>query len=185
MEVNREAEYMEKLGQGDHKSFDALFVLYHPRVKNFLLGFVKDEEDACDMAQDIFFKLWTNRESISQVSSLKAYLYRMARNMVYDYFEHSLVKENYEQKIQLSSNGYSDLIEEDIYAKELSLLIDIAIEQMPEQRRRIFKMSRKDGLSNEEISLKLEINKRTVENHITQALADLREILKNTSLLLF
>ena len=81
--------------------------------------------------------------------------------------------------------GYSDLIEEDIYAKELSLLIDIAIEQMPEQRRRIFKMSRKDGLSNEEISLKLEINKRTVENHITQALADLREILKNTSLLLF
>ena len=52
-----------------------------------------------------------------QVSSLKAYLYRMARNMVYDYFEHSLVKENYEQKIQLSSNGYSDLIEEDIYAR--------------------------------------------------------------------
>ena len=95
------------------------------------------------------------------------------------------MKENYEQKIQLSSNGYSDLIEENIYAKELSLLIDIAIEQMPEQRRRIFKMSRKDGLSNEEISLKLEINKRTVENHITQALADLREILKNTSLLLF
>lgn len=185
MEVNREAEYMEKLGQGDHKSFDALFILYHPRVKNFLLGFVKDEEEACDMAQDIFFKLWTNRESISRVSSLKAYLYRMARNMVYDYFEHSLVKENYEQKIQLSSNGYSDLVEEDIYARELSLLIDIAIEQMPEQRRRIFKMSRKDGLSNEEISLRLGINKRTVENHITQALADLRTILKNTSLLLF
>lgn len=185
MEVNREAEYMEKLGQGDHKSFDALFVLYHPRVKNFLLGFVKDEEEACDMAQDIFFKVWTNRESISRVSSLKAYLYRMARNMVYDYFEHSLVKETYEQKIQLSSNEYSELIEEDIYARELSLLIDIAIEQMPEQRRRIFKMSRKEGHSNEEISLKLGINKRTVENHITQALSDLREILKNTSLLLF
>lgn len=185
MEINREAEYMEKLGQGDHKSFDALFVLYHPRVKNFLLGFVKDEEEACDMAQDIFFKVWTNRESISKVASLKAYLYRMARNMVYDYFEHNLVKESYEQKLQSSSNDYSDLIEEDFYARELSILIDIAIEQMPEQRQRIFKMSRKDGLSNEEISQKLEINKRTVENHITQALADLREILKNTSLLLF
>lgn len=185
MEINREAEYMEKLGQGDHKSFDALFVLYHPRVKNFLLGFVKDEEEACDMAQDIFFKVWTNRENISKVASLKAYLYRMARNMVYDYFEHNLVKESYEQKLQSSSNDYSDLIEEDFYARELSILIDIAIEQMPEQRQRIFKMSRKDGLSNEEISQKLEINKRTVENHITQALADLREILKNTSLLLF
>lgn len=184
MEVNRESEYMEKLGQGDHKSFDALFMLYHPRVKNFLKGFIKDEEEACDMAQDIFFKVWTNRESISKVSSLKAYLYRMARNMVYDYYEHSLVKESYEQKQQLSST-YADLIEEDLYAQELSILIDIAIEQMPEQRRRIFKMSRKDGLSNDEISQRLQINKRTVENHITQALADLREVVRRAFLLLF
>lgn len=184
MEVNRESEYMEKLGQGDHKSFDALFMLYHPRVKNFLRGFIKDEEEACDMAQDIFFKVWTNRESISKVGSLKAYLYRMARNMVYDYYEHSLVKESYEQK-QQSSSTYADLIEEDLYAQELSILIDIAIEQMPEQRRRIFKMSRKDGLSNDEISQRLQINKRTVENHITQALADLREVVRRAFLLLF
>lgn len=185
MEVDRESEYLEKLGQGDHKSFDALFMLYHPRVKNFLKGFIKDEEEACDMAQDIFFKVWTNRESISKVSSLKAYLFRMARNMVYDYYEHSLVKESYEQKLQSSCSAYTDLIEEDIYAKELSILIDIAIEQMPEQRRRIFKMNRKEGLSNEEISQKLQINKRTVENHVTQALADLREVVRGAFLLLF
>ena len=55
MEVDRESEYLERLGQGDLKSFDALFMLYHPRVKNFLKGFIKDEEEACDMAQDIFF----------------------------------------------------------------------------------------------------------------------------------
>lgn len=183
MDEDRESEYMEKLGQGDHKSFDALFMLYHPRVKNFLQGFIKDEEEACDMAQDIFIKVWTNRESISKVSSLKAYLYRMARNMIYDYYEHSLVKESYEQKLQSSSNNYTDLIEEDLYAKELSILIDIAIEQMPEQRRRIFKMSRKEGLSNEEISIKLEINKRTVENHISQALTDLREVIQRAFLL--
>ena len=97
---DRESEYMEKLGQGDHKSFDALFMLYHPRVKNFLLGFIKDEEEACDM------------------NSLKAYLYRKARNMIYDYYEHSLVKESYEQKQQSSSNEYTDLIEEELYAKE-------------------------------------------------------------------
>lgn len=185
MRVDRESEYMEKLGLGDHKSFDALFMLYHPKVKNFLQGFIKDEEEACDMAQDIFFKVWINRESISKVNSLKAYLYRMARNMIYDHYEHSLVKESYEQKLQLSTREYTDLVEEDLYAKELSILIDIAIEQMPEQRRRIFKMSRKEGLSNEEISIKLEINKRTVENHITQALADLREVLKGAVLLLF
>ena len=69
-------------------------------------------------------------------------------------------------------------MEERILAEELGLLLDIAVENMPPQRKQIFKMSRKEGLSNEEISLKLNINKRTVENHITQALADLRKVLK-------
>lgn len=185
MSEDRELEYLIKLGQGDCKSFDALFILYHPRVKNFLLGFIKDEEEACDMAQDLFFKVWINRESISKVSSLKAYLYRMARNMVYDYFEHSLVKDSYEQKQQSSqASSCTDLIEENLYARELEILIDMAIEQMPEQRRRIFKLSRKEGLSNDEIALKLAINKRTVENHITQALADLRKMISGVAGLL-
>ena len=69
-------------------------------------------------------------------------------------------------------------MEERILAEELGLLLDIAVENMPPQRKQIFKMSRKEGLSNEEISLKQNINKRTVENHITQALADLRKVLK-------
>lgn len=183
MEMDRESELLKGLGCGDHKSFDALFMLYHPKVKNFLMGFIKDEEEACDMAQDIFFKVWINRESLSKVNSLKAYLYRMARNMVYDAYEHSLVKDSYEQ-IQQQNSPCTDLIEETLYARELELLIDIAIEQMPEQRRRIFKMSRKEGLTNEEISQKLEINKRTVENHITQALADLRKAIQGALLLL-
>ena len=54
MEVDRESEYLEKLGQGIISLSDALFMQYHPRVKNFLKGFIKDEEEACDMAQDIF-----------------------------------------------------------------------------------------------------------------------------------
>lgn len=147
------------------------------------MGFMKDEEEVSDMVQDIFFKIWTNRESISQVSSFKSYLFRMARNMIYDHFEHSLVKESYEKK-QLNKPDYTELIEDHLHVKELELLIDITIEQMPEQRKRIFIMSRKEGLTNEEIANQLSINKRTVENHITQALGDLRKMLKNVYLLL-
>ena len=60
------------------------------------------------------------------------------------------------------------------------MLLDMAVEQMPEQRKKIFKLSRKEGLSNEEISHMLQINKRTVENHITNALKDLRKIVSST-----
>ena len=69
------------------------------------------------------------------------------------------------------------MLEENLYTKELELIISIAIEQMPEQRKRVFLLSRKSGLSNQEIADNLGINKRTVENHITQVLADLRKII--------
>ena len=146
MDINLESKYLEELGKGDHKAFDMLYIQYSPRLKHFLTGFIKNRDEASDMTQDIFYKIWTNRETISKVDSFKAYLFRMARNMIYDYYEHSLIEENYQQKEQRRST-YDDLIEEELYARELSLLIDIAVEKMPPQRRNIFIMSRKDGLS--------------------------------------
>ena len=184
MDINLESKYLEELGKGDHKAFDMLYIQYSPRLKHFLTGFIKNRDEASDMTQDIFYKIWTNRETISKVDSFKAYLFRMARNMIYDYYEHSLIEENYQQKEQRRST-YDDLIEEELYARELSLLIDIAVEKMPPQRRNIFIMSRKDGLSNEEIAQRLNISKRTVENHMTQALAELRKIAYSTLLLFF
>lgn len=178
MDIDMELKYLKKVGAGDHDAFAILFRQYHPRIRSFLTGFIKDEELACDMAQDIFFKVWVNRATISQVTSFKGYLFRMAKNMIYDYYDHVSIKEKYDAKQREHSDSlFSDVVEEEIYAKELSLLIDILIDRMPPQRREIFIMSRKEGLSNDEIALQLNINKRTVENHITQALSDLRRML--------
>ena len=84
---------------------------------------------------------------------------------------------NYQSR-QLSDDN-SDLyeIESELNAKELELIIAIAVERMPSQRRKIYQMSREQGLSNENIARELNISKRTVENHLTQALADIRKIL--------
>ena len=175
MDINLESKYLEGTWKGDHKAFDMTLHPIQSKTKALLNRFIKNRDEASDMTQDIFYKIWTNRETISKVDSFKAYLFRMARNMIYDYYEHSLIEENYQQKEQRRST-YDDLIEEELYARELSLLIDIAVEKMPPQRRNIFIMSRKDGLSNEEIAQRLNISKRTVENHMTQALAELRKI---------
>jgi RNA polymerase sigma-70 factor (ECF subfamily) len=174
MDANLELKYLEKLGKSDHDAFDMLFTEYYPRVKSFLFGFVKDQETASDMAQDIFFKIWVNRENLSRIISFRAYLFRMARNIVYDYFEHIDVAEKYDLEQQEHKNCYYSM-EEEIHARELNLLIDIIVNRMPPQRKRIFVMSRKEGLSNDEIAGILQINKRTVENHITQALQDIRK----------
>ena len=179
MEKNQKSYYLKKLGEGDHQAFDGLFTYYHPRVRSFLAGFLKDDEMAGDLAQDLFFKVWLHRETIATVASFSGYLFRMARNMVYDYYDRHLIQEKYDRRLYTegSIRGVCDPVEEELYARELSLLIDLAIEKMPPQRKRIFLLSRKQGLSNEEIAQRMQISKRTVENHITQALNDLRRII--------
>ena len=79
----------------------------------------------------------------------------------------------------------TDDTEELLFAQELKGLIDLKVEQMPPQRRQIFRMSRVEGLNNDEIAAHLNISKRTVENHLTAALSDLRRMLKIVLLLFY
>ncbi len=183
MDKKLEIECLTNLSKGDHRSYELLFLAYHPRIYHFLHGFIKNEEEAYDMAQDIFYKVWVNREKMGEVRSLKAYLFTMARRMIYNHYEHNLVKEKYTISQVDQPEIYSP--EQDMFAKDLSLLIDLVISQMPEQRQRIFKMSRKEGFSSDEIASRLNIHKRTVENHISNALRDLRKALQHVSFLFF
>jgi RNA polymerase sigma-70 factor (ECF subfamily) len=176
MEIQDNALIFSTIADGNHDAFNALFTLYYPKIKFYLTRFLKDNDEASDMAQDIFYKIWDNRETCSHINNYNAFLYSMARNALYNYFEHNQIKENYASKNHEPAD-YSDLLEGELYAKELGLLIEIAIEQMPEQRQRIFKMSRKKGFTNDEISIQLNISKRTVENQLSLALIDLRKII--------
>lgn len=170
-----EINCLNKLAKGDHQAYEILFLHYQPKIYHFLCGFIKNDEEAFDMTQDIFYKVWTNRQIMREVTSFKAYLFSMARHLIYNNYEHNLVKEKYTLDQLQQSEAFH--LEEEFYAKELSLLIDLVVKQMPEQRRRVFEMSRKEGLSSTEIAQRLNINKRTVENHISNALSDLRKVI--------
>jgi RNA polymerase sigma-70 factor, Bacteroides expansion family 1 len=186
MSPERELKCIKALGRGDHGAFDLLFTEYHSRVIHFLYDFVKDKEQAKDMAQELFFKVWKNREYLSKVDSFKSYLFRMARNMIYDYYDHTLIKEKYyDQQQKEEKYIYSDIVEEEFYAKELSLLIDLVVELMPKQRKQVFKLSRDAGLTNEEIAERLSISKRTVESHISNVLQFLRRAIADIKCFFF
>jgi len=184
MDSNLELVYLQNMSNDDQQSFDALFMYYQPKLIHFIDGFIKDKEEAKDISQNIFFKIWANRATLSRVSSFKSYLFQMARHAIYDYYDHILVKKKYETK-QFNQFDYEEPIEADIYAKELELTIDLAIDKMPPQRKIIYTMSRKDGLTNDEIALRLNLNKRTIENQLTLALATLRKITKLVNLFFF
>jgi RNA polymerase sigma-70 factor (ECF subfamily) len=147
----------EKLTQGDSDSFRQLFMKYYPKVKCFIDYFVKSEAIAEDLSQDVFESVWTNREYLSNIKSLNAWLFCMAKRKSINYLNHKTIEDEYiSSRIHLQEYA----IEEEIDAKELELLIELTVEKMPEQRRRIFKMSRMKNLKNIEIAEKLNISKK-------------------------
>ena len=185
--MNKDAEHecILRMSRGDIRSFETLFLTWQPRLVCFLEGFVKDEETARDMAQDIFFTVWEQREKFAEIRSFGAYLFRMARNAVYNYHDRRQVQDRFEAHASKHQVPDSNEVEEALFVQELEALIGLVVSNMPPQRELIYRLSREKNLSNEEISQMLRINKRTVENQLSLALNDIRKVVKICLLFFF
>ena len=164
-------ELLKRIARGDTAAFRQLFDVWYPKVKVFLSGFTLDDEDARDLAQNIFVKIWTMRASLPEIRSFGAYLYRMCRNAALDYGKRHRLKVDLQE-------DYAETwpLDEDYFAREMRSRLESRIAQMPERRREVITLSRIEGLSNDEIATTLGISKKTVENHLNAALHDLRKL---------
>ncbi|MDE6872588.1 MAG: RNA polymerase sigma-70 factor [Bacteroidales bacterium] len=150
---------------------------YSGKCFAFIRSMIKDDEVSKDLVHDIFVKVWLRREIISKVDSFSSYLFRMAKNAVLDYYDSNAINRRYVARQLLCQEEFRPYVEEKVNLDDLQLLVYSVVGQMPEQRRRIFTLSRYKGIPNSEIARMLGINIRTVENHISNALADIRAAL--------
>ena len=169
---------LKELSEGSRTAFDWLFIRYQPKVMAFLKACTGDEEQARDIAQDIFFNIWKDRAKLSGVRSFEGYLFQMARFSVYNYYDHLDVVKKYVEEGKKQPEGTAVGPEEKLKERQIKAIVAATVRKMPQRRREIFVMSRWGGYTNDEIAARLNINKRTVENHLTAALSALRRALK-------
>ena len=177
--MNDEYKCIERLASGDHDAFRSIFMKYFPKMKYFIAHIVKSEEVAEDLSQEVFEKIWLIKEDLPQLKSFNAYIYRMSKNIAINYIERKYIERSYVDNYQVEKDF---LIDDELEAKDIEMLILLEVEGMPAQRKRIFELSRYENLKNEEIAQQLNITKKTAENHLTLALNQLRKAIKNISL---
>jgi RNA polymerase sigma-70 factor (ECF subfamily) len=164
------------LSEGNQSAFNAVFEHYYPRVYEFIRRIVKSDTLSEDIAQDIFVKIWERREMFGvEVQSFGKYIYVMSRNAAINAIRRTGRLTTLADDVANRAENFS--IEDDYYAREKELIIRLTDCQMPEQRRRIFEMSRYIGMDNQTIATTLNLSKKTVENHLTLALKTLRSVL--------
>jgi RNA polymerase sigma-70 factor (ECF subfamily) len=183
MTEERNNQHQVKLLQkGNVAAFDSLFEVYSPKLYGFAFKYFRNEADAEELVQEVFVKVWENRQSLKTEYSFKAYLFTIALNQIRKYFNKKAVVLRYLEGLQHEPEFSDQALDED-YESALQKLNSI-IEQMPPRRREIFIKSKLEGKSSKEVAAELNISPGTVDNQVSESLRFLRSQFKTERLAL-
>ncbi|MCA9743086.1 MAG: RNA polymerase sigma-70 factor [Deferribacteres bacterium] len=174
MDKRSDAELASAISASDAAAFKMLYYRYYELLFAFLWRRTQNRETSLDLAQELFARVWNNREKLDAGQSLKSYLYKIANNLVIDHFRKKGVEQSY-----FAADPPDDAsVTTDEVDFELREQIEQAVAGLPPPVRQVFQMSRFDGLKYHEIAKALEISVKTVEARMSKALASLREQLE-------
>jgi len=171
--------HIKALSEGDITVFEMIFRNYYQPLCNYAYTFLQDKEDAEEIVQSTFLLVWEKRDALAIRTSVKPYLYAMVRNACLNVLKHQKVKQKFAgEEIALADRSHDD-VSQHVASNELELRIKVAMNELPEQCRMVFKLSRFEELKYAEIAEQLNISVKTVENHMGKALKIMREQLKD------
>lgn len=171
---------IKRIREGDIKAFEQVFRLYYSPLSLYALGITGDSDAAEEIVQDLFYRIWKERERLAVLHSLKSYLYGAVRNEALQYREHHMVKERHKEYV-LSGKGVAPQAtpHDNLEYKELEEVINRTLKRLPDRRRTIFRMHRFDGLKYKEIAERLSLSVKTIEAEMTKTYRTLREEIEN------
>lgn len=179
-----EAHLIQQLHEGDERTFKLIFDEYYRPLTLFAGKYLTDLEEAKEVVQDFFVRLWLRRSEVKIRFSLKMYLYQSVRNACLNHLESAKVVQRHMEDFDPDVFSNDNALEKLILAEQEEMLMR-AIDRLPDKCRQIFLLSRMDKISNRGISAQLNISVKTVEAQLSIALKRLLEALITLPVLLF
>ncbi|WP_084163801.1 RNA polymerase sigma factor [Olivibacter sitiensis] len=167
---------IQLLKESNYKAFEAIYDRYWPKLFRMAFKFLKDQDEAKDITQDVFVALWTKSQDIVISKSLSSYLYAMLRNKLLNNIEKSKVRNEYLSSLEDYINAGELSTEMALREKELKNIIENGINKLPPKMRKVFELSRFFDYSYKQISSELNISENTVKKQMNNALNTLRTI---------
>nr|WP_262897889.1 MULTISPECIES: RNA polymerase sigma-70 factor [unclassified Pedobacter] len=162
------------LRQDDEQALSALYLRFWDKLLSVACHRLHEPEEAEEIVQDIFIKLWQRRDGLELTHSLATYLAVAVKYRVINFLDQRGRKRVKESRLPDLNSQLQPSAEEYIFENELRLRIEATVKSLPDKCQIVFRMSREDGLSNREISKELDIAEKTVEAHMSKALRHIR-----------
>lgn len=174
------SELLVLIRKDDQVAFYHIYERYCKRLYAFVLKYIKQKEDAEEIVQEVFVKIWESRNKIDAYSSFESFLFTIAYNATISMLRKRASESKYIDHIKSLQyiNNSPDLIDE-IHFNELNSKVQFLLNELTPRQREIFQLSREEGLSHDEIAKRLNISVNTVKKHISNTLAFLKSNFDN------
>ena len=164
-----------RIGKGDENAFKKLFDLYRSRVFNYTLKITKSKEASEEIVMDVFLKLWEGRSLLVEIESFPAFIFTVTKNKSLDFMRRvakdRVLKELVWDELQVAANAAAD---DKVISDELEREMQTTISKLSPQRRMVFRLSREEYMTYDQIAAHLHLSKSTVKNHMLDALRFIR-----------
>jgi len=181
--LTKEPELVDLVRKGQKKAFQQLYEIYAPRLYQFSYSYFKNEIDAEELVQEVFIKIWDNREWLDSSKNFKSYIFKITGNAIYYFIRKKNIERAYLDFARMNYKLEENQTWDSVVFNEMQENLNQLVSQLPEQQQKIFHLSKEKGHSNDEICKELNLSKRTVENHLYRAIAYLKQHFKSESLI--
>lgn len=176
-------ELVERLKEGDVEAFDLIYHKYSGKLYAFGLKYLRSPEEAEELVQSVFLKLWENSKNLKKELSFKSYLFTIAYNDICKLFRKRYYQQRFIIDILYENSQSSSETEDGINYQDVLDQIKKIIDKLPERQKKVFLKSRMEGKSTKEIAAEIGLSPGTVDNYISEALKFIRVRLHNERLL--